>query len=452
VSYIGSLEKILEESSEKFAPEALSVELPPEWIESALEQSGRHSQRRRALPAEATLWLVLLMALQRRDSYHTLLEQIFGSLWAQRQWGNKPPCTSAFTKARDRLGVEPLRLVFEHSVERWAAATPGLTCQGRRVYALDSSTFKVPDSEENRACFGLPPASRGQAGYPQMRCAALVDARTRLVRLLKMGRYAEGELPLAQTLLPAIPQDVVVVMDRNFFAFDFLWDLHAEGRRDFLVRIKKNRRPNAAIPQNVQDQWLDYPVPQHYQKDRPDLPRVWPLRLITYQPPGGTEPIRLLTTLRDPAITWQTLSELYRERWEEETVFDEVKTHLCESATVSRPNDLRSKTPERVCQEIYGLFTLFNLLRKIMVSATQKGTNVQNDPRRISFTAALKTIRKHTLKMMAQPVAKLALLYRQALEAIARAQVPKRSERRNPREVKVKMSQYRVKHRLDPAA
>jgi hypothetical protein len=57
------------------------------------------------------------------------------------------------------------------------------------------------------------------------------------------------------------------------------------------------------------------------------------------------------------------LAKLYRERWEFETMLDEVKTHLMES------QPLRSRTADLVLQEIYGMVMAHYAIRAGMYEA-----------------------------------------------------------------------------------
>jgi hypothetical protein len=150
--------------------------------------------------------------------------------------------------------------------------------------------------------------------------------------------------------------------------------------------------------------------------------------------------IRLLTDLMpESGFTHDELADLYHDRWEEETINDEIKTHLCECATVNRPVVFRSQTPDRVVQELWGMLTAYNAVRKTMCAAAVKA---DRDPLRVSFTSALDRIREATYDMMRMPTIRLAGRYDEMIRATARVLVPKRPGRHVPRAVKIKMSSY----------
>lgn len=440
---IGQNGATLEAERTDFAVEALGKELRAEWIEEALQATGRDSIRHRLLPARFVILFVVVLGLYRRVSYANLLEKMVGSFWTAANWPQEcPPTTSALTKARDRLGVEPVKYLWQRSAREWVNSTPGLIFHGRRVYAIDGSTCKTADSPINRKHFGKPGASRGRAAYPQMRVALLVDIGQRLIRGERHGAYSASEIQMARELLPQIEPGSLVLMDRYFVDYEFLWDLRARGA-DFLVRIPKKIKPRLLKRLGPGDALVEVQVPRYYRTLRPDMPRSWTLRMISYLPAGGKETIRLFTTLvEETDIGKEEFAALYHERWEEETVIDELKTHLCGCQTVNQAVMFRSRAPARVEQEWYGLLLAFNAVRKTMSAAAQ---TAQVCPCRLSFTAAVERLREASYEMMRLPACRLMARYQRLLLQIARAVVPERPGRKNPRAVKIKMSKFPLK-------
>jgi hypothetical protein len=431
----------LEFENNSFVVEAIAKEIKPEWIHETLRACGKDSRRQRLLPASFVMWFVILLGLFRRISYANLLGKLHGSWWTRLHWPDDPPTTTAVTKARDRLGVEPMKALYECSAREWSASSSGLVCHNRRVFALDGSTYKTPDSLENDQAFGRPGTSRGHTAYPQMRAVTLTDVGTRIRTAERHGPYRKSEISLARALLPEIHVGSLVLLDRSFLAYDFLWDLHHRGC-DFLLRVPDNIKPRLIRRLGPGDALVEVQIPPHYRKDRPDMPRTWILRIISYRPEGSAETIRLFTTLQDPKVHKEKLAKLYHERWEEETVTDELKTHLCGCATVNRAVVFRSQKPERVEQEWYGLLIAHNVVRRTMVAAA---STVNSSPRRLSFTASVERLREATYEMMRLRAERLPDRYRLLLRTIARAIVPDRSGRKNPRCVKIKMSKYSLK-------
>jgi len=447
----------LESRSSKFTVEALAGVLPQPWLHEAILESGRSSERVRRLPAELTLWLVILLGLFRRHSYVNLLGMLFETGRNQRLWANKgaPPSSTAFTKARDRLGVKPLRLLFERSAHEWSSASGGQYFHGRRVFAMDGMTLRLPDTKENHDAFGRPAVGRGCASHPQLRMVTLRDVGTRLCRSAHFGPYNNSEVRLAQAPLQDLESGDLVILDRNFVSYALLWGIHRRGV-DFVVRAKRNLRFEIVKRIATGDEIVRVRPDRHLRKKHPELPKEWLLRRITYRPEGAEEDIVLLTTLTDSEeISASEISTIYPLRWEEETGYDELKTHLCDTTTVTQPTMLRSKKPKRIEQELYGVLLAYNAVRATIARAAPRANIVHPAPaQRLSFVHALLRMREAVRDMMQAATRRLRERYEQLLDAVARKVVRLRPGRRYPRAVKRKMSSYPVKpppaHALSP--
>ncbi|MFC1706133.1 IS4 family transposase [Planctomycetota bacterium] len=443
----GRTATFLEGPTHSFSVEALAKILPPEWVLEALAESGKKSTRVRRWPTALVVWFLILLGIFRRASYENLLEKLHGSWWTRQLWSlKKPPGTSGVTKARDRVGVEPLRRLFYRSSGVWANGTCGDIVAGRRAVALDGICFKVFDSEANREYFGTPGCSRGNTAFPQVRTVQLSDVANRFVVDFEHGPWETSELELAERLRPRIPVGSLVLMDRNFYSFAFLWALHSEGLLDFLVRAKTGKtalKPRLIKVLDVGDEIVELRPPKSLKRALPRLPDKWRLRRIRYRVNGG-ETTEILTTILDPQLlSKDDAVELYHDRWQIETSADEVKTHFCDCATVNRPVAFRGKTPERVQQELYATFTAYNAARKLIAEAAP-AANV--DPHRISFIAAVERVREGVQAMQTLPTAALRCRYRQMLDATARVLVPFRPGRSVRRGVRVKMSKFPLKY------
>lgn len=413
-------------------------------IKQVLRETRRESVRLRCLPAHLTVLLVILMGYFRRVSYENLMEKFRGTTWTRTCWKKgKHPASTSLSQARDRVGLEPFQILFERIVSGILSRFSGLVFHGRRVFGLDGSTCKTADTKENHKKFGRPGASRGRAAYPQLRVATLVDIGTRIVSAMKYGPYITSEIALAWLLLPFLPQSSLVLMDRYFYAYDLLWEIWHEQKRDFVVRMPCKIKPKVLYRIGRGDYIVEVSIPRYYRKDRPDMPKTWRLRMTTYRPLHGKETIRLLSTLTDhDAIKCEEIAALYHDRWDVETCIDEIKTHLCDCATVNRAVVFRSKTPERVEQELYGLLLAYNSIRNVMVDVAEE---TGGDALRLSFTAALERLRECLRDMVLSRLAP-ADRVRFMRESIGRSVVPKRSNRHFPRVVKIKMSKYLLKH------
>jgi len=452
MSIIAADSPSLEGHPECFSPEALAAVLPQDLIADALADCGVRDGLRRKLPVRLTAWLVILLCLFRDRSYVILIQMVAtASSWRGLWRRGTPPSSSALSRARDRVGVPAMQCIYERSASRWIEESEGARFHGLRLTAIDGTCAKVPDSPKNDAFFGRPPASRGRSGYPQLRLVGLMDVGTRLQRAARFGPYTTGELTLSRKLLRDIPSGLLVLLDRNYMAYDLLWDILQRGSH-FLVRVKSNAKVRVIRQLGPGDRLVEVDVPRHWRKDRPDLPRTWVLREIRYMPEGGKEEIRLFTTLLDAdGIPGQELADCYHERWSEETGIEEIKTRLGNVTTITRPTLLRSRTPKRVEQEAWALLTAYNALRMTMVRATQSVPQ-SPAPTRLSFTAAMHQFRDGVRDMMLLPTRRLIDHYDQLLRAIASVVVPLRPCREYPRAVKIKMSGYPLKQASEKAA
>ena len=153
----------LEMRGAKFTVESLAKELPQDG-------SKRRCGNRDANPSACGFCRrrsrcggAILMGLHRRTSYVNLLEKLHGTWWTrERRSPEKPPCSGAVTKARDRIGIKPMEILFKRAAAEWFARTEGLVIHGLRVQAVDGSTMKTPDTPKNVRRFGRPGSSRGR--------------------------------------------------------------------------------------------------------------------------------------------------------------------------------------------------------------------------------------------------------------------------------------------------
>ena len=362
---------------------------PLERVRAVLAATGKVSQRERDLPAHVVVYYAIALALYMQSSYREVLRCLLEGL----QWLLDPALTprvaghSGISQARTRLGWEPLRQLHDEVVKPIAvAATQGAWYRQWRLVSLDGSTMDVADEQANDAAFGRPGASRGSSAYPQFRFVSLVESGTHVLFGTRMGTYATAENTLAKEALGALDSDMLCLADRGFFGFE-MWRQALATKAQLLWRIKKNAR--LPCDKRLADgSYLSRIYPS--QKDRTRQTHAICLRVIEYRLEGvsDAEPIyRLVTSVLDaqqaPA---QELAALYHERWEIETALDELKTHLRGAKIV-----LRSKTPDLVRQEFYGLLMAHFAVRALMHEAALKA-NV--DPDRLSFIHAVRVVRR----------------------------------------------------------
>jgi transposase IS4-like protein/DDE family transposase len=419
--------------------ELFSETLDAEWIAQALAATGTATLRRRKLPAEYVVWLVIGMGLLRDRSIREVVRHL--DLVLPTRAGRGTVSGAAIAQARERLGPDPLVTLFAQTADVWGpAAADEDRWRGLAVYGVDGTTLRVPDTAENEATFGrVKTRWESTGGYPQLRLVALMVLRHHLLRGLAIGAFTDSELALATTLWPHLPDASLVVLDREFATYALFHQLgDVEHHRHWVTRAKTGAtalRRREVERLGPGDHLVDLRPSHQTRRNHKELPPTLRVRAIRYQR-RGFRAQTLLTSLLDPvAYPAAELVALYHERWELELGFDEVKTH-----TLEREEALRSKTPTRIMQEVFGLAIGYNLVRLAMARVAVRA---RVSPVRISFRHALQFIRLFWLTAWTASPGVLPRRLEALHDELALLILPeRRPERRYPRAVKIKMSNY----------
>jgi len=376
----------------------LTKTFPLDRVNAVVAAAGKTSRRQRDLPAHVVLYYVIALTLYMQVSYREVLRCLLeGIKWLLGpEWEVKVAGKSGISQARTRLGWKPLKQLHDEVVAPIAVKrTKGAWYRDWRLISVDGSTLDVADNQDNEKAFGRPSASRGSSAYPQVRFVSLVEGGTHVLFGTQLGGYHEGEITLAHKVLPALQKGMLCLADRNFFGFD-LWKKALATGADLLWRVKKNLR----LPREKRLPDGSYlSTIYRSDKDRRQGANGIRVRVIEYTLEGvpDAEPLyRLVTSILDPdQVPAQELAALYHERWEIETALDELKTHLRGSKIV-----LRSKTPDLVRQEFYGLMMTHFAVRGLMHEAALKA---REDPDRLSFLHAVRVVRRKLPHFVAIP-------------------------------------------------
>lgn len=414
----------------RFAPGhlgELTQLVPFEMVDEVLAAAGRTQARVRDLPSRVVVYLLLAAGLFAEVGYR--------QVWARMVAGLDGlvvamPGSSALTQARRRIGVAPLRALFDLLAGPAAGAA---RWRGLLVCAVDGTTMSVPDSPANLAFYPRQSGSHGGSGYPLMRLLAVVACGTRTVIDVVFGPISIGETSYAPRLLGCLGPGMLLLADRNFAVRDLIAQIAADGA-DLLIRCKNNR----ALPQvgRLPDgSWLSMigPVPI----------RVIDAEIVVSL--GGkrhTGRYRLITTLLDhhrhPA---PEIVALYHQRWEIETAFLELKS------TTLGGRVLRARTPTGIEQEVYALLAAYQALRLAMADATTNHPALSPD--RASFTIALQTARDQVIHAAGVIAATTIDLVGKIGRAVLADPLPQRRSRVSPRVVKRAISKHRAKGHID---
>lgn len=411
-----------------------SQHLSRDWVEEALASTGTATMRRRRLPAEVMVWLVIGMALMRNRPILEVVRALAIALPTRR--GKTAVAASSVAQARGRLGADPLEWLFLRTAEPWGHASADRhRWRDLAVYGVDGTTLRVADSEENRAAFGGQSTHRGESGYPLVRLVVLMALRSRVLVAASFGPYGD-EYRYANDLWQALPDHSLTIVDRAYLGANILIPIQRAGQqRHFLTRGKSTTRWRVVERLGRGDFVAEIDV-THYSRQRdPTLPRTWRVRVIEYQRKGFRKQTLITSLLDATQYPADEVVELYHERWELELGYDEIKTDLLE-----REETIRSRTVDGVKQELWGLLIAYNLVRLEMERiADDAGVK----PTRISFVAAVRTIRTEwEWSAMTHSPGAIPRHLAEMRETIAAYILPPRRKRSYPRAVKIKMSNY----------
>jgi hypothetical protein len=379
---------------------ALTRIVPRFIVDEVLTESKSREKRSRALPAHVVVYFVIALALF-TDGYEEVIRKLVNGLRFARVWSREwnVPTTSALSQARKRLGEEPMKLLFERVAAPVAKpGTPGAWIRQWRIMALDGVMIDVPDTPENLQYYGKPEGGTRRP-FPQTRTVGLAEAGTRAVIAVQLGTIYQGERELAKPLISSFTPEMLITADRGFFSFQMWRDCLDSGaalvwRVSSTVRLPVLRAlPDGSYLSEITNQPAGSRTRISLDNvSDPQLATHIPVRVVEYQvqadPADATtsETFRIITNiLNSDELDATEVAQAYHERWDLETAFREIETYL------RIGKGIRSKTPEMVRQELYGLFLAHYAIRSFM---TEAADTVDIDPDRISFTRTLHIIRR----------------------------------------------------------
>lgn len=435
------------ESKERILDRIAGLEkvIAPELVAKALAVSGKASKRACTLTNEVMIWVVLSMGL----FTELPIRQVFKACRRLRH-GEETPARSSLCMARQRLGSEPLAALHELVVRPLATPqTPGAFYRGMRKVAIDGTVLDVPDCDAHQH-WGRSSGSRGDGAFPQIRKVSLVELGTHVEFAFVFGGCKESEKSLVEQLWKHIPEDALLIEDRGFFSYKHWKMLHEKHK--LLVRIQKSM-VFKAITYYADGSFLAKIYPSNWYRKRDSkgiLVRVIEYKLDDPQRVGHGEVHRLITNLLDPEkYPAMELIMEYHERWEEEIVYDEQKTHQ-DPRRAEKTTHLRSETPDGLSQELYAMSLGHFVIRALMFEAASEA-NMDVD--RLSFKGSFQILKTRLPECDPTDEVKLSNWYAAVLWEISRERIPPRRNRINPRVIKRKMSHWkkcRPHHRKQP--
>jgi hypothetical protein len=420
--------------------------IDPAWIQEALERGECVGMRRRKLPADVVVWLVIAVCLLAHKSFADVVRTMGVTVPTRRGNAQAPPSSGAVAEARKRVGSGAMCELFRISGKHWVHSEDfaHLRFHGLQVLAADGFTARTPDTATNREEFGKPASTGEETAYPQLRALCVFDVATHFIVDAVLGPYSAAEVPLFEEATPRLPPHSVCILDRNFNAFGVLYRIHLRGEeRHWLVRAKGQLAAKAVESLGPGDTLVRVELSHQARRADPSLPREFTARRIDYQIDG--KDFILLTSMLD-AVRFPAaeVGSLYHSRWDSELVIDDLKTEL-RGASLT----LRSKTPEGIYQELYGVLIAHNVVRVEMARAA---VMLKVPPTRISFHKALILICHHVEGMAyTSAPSKLTdreLELRSALQFLLLPE--RRTERHYPRALKIIIGRYPKKRIVEP--
>jgi hypothetical protein len=417
----------------------------PGLVTQALASTGKQSSRRCSLTCEIMIWVVLAMGLFTEMP----IRQVFKVSRRLRK-GEESPARSSLCMARQRLGSEPLVELYRLVVKPLATEqTPGAFYRGMRKVGIDGTVLDAPDCDAHQH-LGRSSGSRGEGPFPQVRKVSLVELGTHIELAFVYGGWKDSEKKLVERLWESIPEDALLIEDRGFFSYKSWEKLHE--KHNLLVRVSKSM-VLTPIKQLPDGSYLAKIYPSSWYRDndrRGIVVRIIEYKLDDPQRTGHDEVHRLMTNLFNaeqyPAM--ELILE-YHERWEEEIVFDEQKTHQ-DPCRAEKTTHLRSETSDGLRQELYALSLGHFVTRAMMLQASET-SNIDVD--RLSFKGCFQILKTRLPECAARNELSLADWFDAVVWEMSCETISVRRNRINPRVIKRKMSRWnkaRPEHRKQP--
>jgi hypothetical protein len=387
----------------------LTSSVPREALDEAIEVTGRRARRSGGkLPPHVMVYFTMALALFADDDYEEVASRLAATLGSWGCWDEAwAPSSGGITQARQRLGFEPLKAVFDQVAAPVAdPLTRGAFLAGWRLMSIDGFEWDVPDTTANAEAFDRGGGRHGESAFPKVRVVTISECGSHATGAAEIAGRNTGEQVMARRLYPRLEPDWLLIADRNFYGFSD-WQAAAATGAQLLWRVKQPRSLRLPVLQRLPDgSYLSLLVepgirpnrtPLRYQRQLDAVAAGHPLdpaeaavvRVVEYTTDRRAEqdPIRLITTICDPAeVSAEQLAQAYHERWEHETGNAQIKTSLRGPGRV-----LRSKSPELVRAEIYGYLLTHHAISALICAAA---TEADIDPDRVKFKRTTRIVRR----------------------------------------------------------
>ena len=424
-----SLNQVHQFSAEQLS--GLSDLLSPELIAQCMEDTGGTTIRRRRLPMELMVWSVVGMSLYRHLSMEKVVSKLDILLPGKRPF----VAPSAVIQARQRLGSDVMKSVFTQTQKLWNDKTPHPNWHGLTLHAVDGVVWRTPDTKENDEYFSRTRNQKCSSEYPQVRMVCHMELTSHLLNSASFDSTSVSEVNLTTELIEHSPDQSLTIFDRGFYALGLLHRWQATGKdRHWLIPMRKGAQYRTIRKLGRGQELVELKLSPQAKKKWHDAPEILEARLITKVVKG--KEIRLLTSMTDPLrYPGKDIAELYSHRWEIELGYREMKQYMLQNNLT-----LRSKKPELVIQELWGMLLAYNLLRFLMCQMAYAQNKVM--PYQIGFKQASLFLIGQLQLLPAVAPGRIPEVMNYILDMAESFTLPERRDRSYPRAVKRRPSRY----------
>jgi len=355
--------------------ETLADLLPLELVEEAYSLTETVTLRKRKLTLESMAWLLIGTAIYNDKS----MADVVNMLDIVDREGKPFVAPSALTQRRKNLGEAAMKALFDCTQRHWNQNANHPHWNGLTLLGVDGVIWRTDDSKENNETFTKPTNTQ----YPQVRMVCQMELSSHLITGSAFDDYNVNEMVLAEKLIETTPDNSLTLFDRGFYSLGLLHKWQMTGtERHWLIPLKKNLQYNVVRSLGRNDKLVQLNSNPRARKLWPTLPKTVEARLITRKINGKNYSVltSMTNAMKYPSAD---IGDLYSHRWEIELGYREQKQYMLGNRLT-----LRSRLPELVKQELWGILLTYNLVRYQMVKMchTLKGDYL---PYQLSFNGGL---------------------------------------------------------------
>ncbi|MCP1108589.1 IS4 family transposase, partial [Serratia nevei] len=271
---------------------SLSDLIPAEFIQQALTLTDTVTLRKRKLPLESMIWLVVGMAV----FCSRPITEIVGLMDIVDRNGCPFTARSSVIQRRKTLGEDAVRELFDITQRFWNQQAAHPRWHGLNLFAVDGVVWRTADTPENSAAFSRTRNQNGEANYPQVRMVCLMELSSHLINASAFDSEQVNEMVLAAQLAEKTPDNSITLFDKGFYSLGLLHHWQQAGKaRHWLLPLKKNTQYEVLHRLGRGDELVTLKTSPQARKQWPELPTTLTARLLTRRVDGKER--QVLTSL-----------------------------------------------------------------------------------------------------------------------------------------------------------